>query len=281
MPVRGWTTIFRRLLSVLPEAVASRLLLGASKALERGGDLAFLYHEVSKHAPDYPGMELPYGERSDYWLSRGGPCVYLPRPKRFSGVDALEAIRLRRSRRSYSPDPLSLEDLATVLHHAVGVTGRAWWGGPKRAYPSAGALQPVEAYVAAGLVSGLDPGLYHYVPGSHCLEMLRGGDVRERLSWIALDQEHVAEAPAVIILTAVYPRTARKYGLRAYRYIHWDTGFAGENIYIAAEALGLATVAVGAFYDDELCSLLETDCDEEMPMLLFPLGRRVKAEKHQ
>ncbi len=273
----AWRHI-RELVARLPRQVAERLALGARKALERGGDLAFLYHEASKLAAGYLGAELPYTEREEYWLSRGGPCKGLPEPLKASGLDALEAIRLRRSRRSYSSEPLGLDELATVLYHAVGVTGTAWWGGPKRAYPSAGALQPVEAYVAAGNVEGLEPGLYHYHPGRHCLELLRRGDVRQRLSRIALGQEHVGEAPAVIILTAVYPRTAWKYGLRAYRYIHWDTGFAGENIYLAAEALGLATVAVGAFYDDELCRLLGTDCDEEIPMLLFPLGKRAAHE---
>ncbi len=268
----------RELVAALPRLVAERLALGARKALERGGDLAYLYHEASKLGPGYLGAELPYPERDEYWLTHGGPCTALPEPLKTSGLDALEAIRLRRSRRSYSREPLSLTELATVLYHAVGVTGTAWWGGPKRAYPSAGALQPVEAYVAAGRVEALKPGLYHYHPGRHCLELIRRGDPRRLLSRIALHQEHVEEAPAVIILTAVYPRTAWKYGLRAYRYIHWDAGFAGENIYIAAEALGLATVAVGAFYDDELCKLLEASCDEEIPMLLFPLGRRAPRE---
>ena len=76
----------------------------------------------------------------------------------------------------------------------------------------------------------------------------------------------------------MYPRTASKYGHRSYRYVHWDVSFAGENVYIAVEALGLATTAVGAFYDEDICRLLGIDCVIEIPMLIFPVGRRATVD---
>jgi len=158
-------------------------------------------------------------------------------------------IRSRRSRRRYSRKPLTLDEISTLLYYIVGITGRTLWGGPKRVYPSAGALQPVEAYLVALNIKDLSQGIYHYNPGEHVLERLKEGDYGKILEKIALDQEHVSEASANIILTIVYRRTASKYGLRAYKYALLDTGFAGQNIYLVAEALGLATVAVGAFYD--------------------------------
>ena len=95
-----------------------------------------------------------------------------------------------------------------------------------------------------------------------------------RLADICLEQEHVGEAPAAVILTTYYQRTASKYHARGYRYALLDTGAAMENLYIAAEALGLATVAVGAFYDRELCRLLGIDCYTEFPSIVMPVGRR-------
>ncbi|GAB6148761.1 SagB/ThcOx family dehydrogenase [Stetteria hydrogenophila] len=252
-----------------------RLFLEGLRVAEETGDPAWLYHFLAALQPGYYGGSTRYppppGEY--YKTLAGARVVELPEPRLESGVDALEAVRLRRSRRSYGGS-LSLQDLGDVLYYSVGVTGRAWWGGPKRAYPSAGALQPLEAYVAARSVEGLEPGVYHYNPGEHALELVAPGDYSERLAWASLGQEHVGEAPAVIALTAVLPRTASKYGYRSYRYTHIDAGHAGENIYIAAEALGLATVAVGAFYDFELCKLLGADCRLELPMLLYPIGPR-------
>ncbi|MCE4611516.1 MAG: SagB/ThcOx family dehydrogenase [Desulfurococcales archaeon] len=253
----------------------SRIATGLRVAIEKGGDVSMIYHIVSMLSPRGYYEDLPYPEPTEYYKTYStAPRIRLPEPLEASGMDLFEAIRSRRSRRRYSRGSLSLSEVSTLLYYSLGVTGRAWWGGPKRAYPSAGALQPLEGYLYADKVEGLDNGIYHYNPGEHSLELLRKGNYSEELQWIALDQEHVGNAAAVIIVTAVYRRTASKYSHRSYRYAHWDTGFAGQNIYLVAEALGLATTAVGAFYDEELCKLLELDCIEEFPMILFPIGRR-------
>ncbi|ABM80364.1 SagB/ThcOx family dehydrogenase [Hyperthermus butylicus] len=267
------------MLCKLLKILASRLSRAEQKLLERGlreaarkGDVAALYHYstligrtvyMEKPSPSWPGFFKEY--TGCQRLAR------LPPPVSTGGLDVLEAIRRRRSRRSYSPKPPSLEHVATLLYYAVGVTGwNAEW--PLRSYPSAGGLQPLEAYLVAGSVEDLESGIYHYNPRSHNLCMLRPGNYMTRLADISLGQEHVGEAPAAIILTAVYTRTASKYGARAYRYIHVDAGAAVQNVYLAAEALGLATVVVGAFHDEELCSFLGIDCYEEIPIAVMPFG---------
>ncbi len=263
------------LFNLIPPSEAERLVRGLREAVEANGDISRIYHSLSILEPGYYAGELRIRGSHDYYKEyMDSRSFKLPYPKEISHIDVLTAIRNRRSRRSYSSRPLSLEELSTILYYSIGITGRAWWGGPKRAYPSAGALQPMEGYVEVKNVTGLPKGLYHYNPGRHTLELLREGDYSRELGYISLDQEHVSRAPAVLILTAVYSRTASKYGHRSYRYVHWDTGFAGENVYLVAEAIGLATVAVGAFYDLELCKFLDIDCVTEMPMLLFPIGHR-------
>ncbi|MEB3862145.1 MAG: SagB/ThcOx family dehydrogenase [Desulfurococcales archaeon] len=264
-----------RLLRLLGKRGSRYLEEGIREAVEMGGDASRIYHRVGMLYRDYYGeVEPPPGDRGYYKEYPGAPLVRLPEPLESTGVDVLHAIRSRRSRRRYSREPLSLEEVSTILYHTVGITGKALWGGPKRAYPSSGALQPVEVYASIHRVDGVEPGIYHYNPRVHGLELLRPGDYSRTLASIALDQDHVSSAPLVMILTAVYSRTLQKYGQRSYRYVHWDTGFAGENVYLACEGLGLATVAVGAFYDEEICSLLGIDCRLEIPMLLFPIGRR-------
>lgn len=255
---------------------ASRILGAAWEAVERR-DPAWLYHRLSSLEPGYHGWEPTVRRERDYYKEYpGAKRIPLPRPPKGSGLDVLEAIRRRRSRRSYSRAPLSLVEVGTLLCYTLGVVGRAWWGGPKRAYPSAGALQPVEAYIVAGEggVEGLEAGVYHYNPGAHALELLAAGDYREALYRACLEQEHVLEAPVSVVLTVVYSRTTSYYGVRGYRYVLLDAGFAGENLYLAAEALGLATVAVGAFYDWDVCGILGIDCRWEFPLLVFPVGRR-------
>ena len=257
---------------------SSRPVKEACRKAEKTRDPAWLYHEFSTLDPELGEEEthypLPQGEH--YKTIPQAPRVRLPPPRETSGLDVLQAIRRRRSRREYSPRPLTLDEVSTLLHHAAGITGRAWWGGPKRPYPSSGALQPAEVYAIARKVYGVEPGLYHYNPGEHSLEQLSldVASLDQDLYEATLEQDHVVKAPLTLIVTAVVPRTARKYGWRTYRYIHWDVGFLGQNIYLTAEALGLATVAVGAFQDKLICRLLAIDCHTEIPMLIFPLGPR-------
>ncbi len=177
-----------------------------------------------------------------------------------------QAIATRRSQRSFAPQPLVLRDATGLLLAAQAVTGE---GPGQRAIPSAGALHPLEIYLVAGDVAGLEPGAYRYrIDGS--LERSAEGDLRARLMAAALDQPAVGSAPAAIVITADYPRTTNKYGERGERYVHMEAGHAAQNIYLAAAALGLGTVSVGAFDDRAVMRVL--DCPGA-PLLIMPVGR--------
>ena len=171
----------------------------------------------------------------------------------------------RRSVRSYDKRPLKQKEIAHLLWAAQGVT--ASWGG--RTAPSAGALYPLEVYIAVNGVEGLPAGVYSYEPKGHRLRQIRSGDVRDALSQAALGQRCVRDAPAIIVISAVYERTTRKYGPRGRRYVYMEVGYASQNVYLQCEALGLGTVAVGAFDDDKVKRILGEDPE---PLLLMPVG---------
>jgi len=169
--------------------------------------------------------------------------------------------------REYSAAPLPLAHAAQLAWAAQGVTD------PRglRAAPSAGALYPLELYLVAGEVEGLEAGVYRYMPARHALERSGGGDRRARLGRAALGQDWLAEAPAVFVIAAVYERTAVKYGSRAERYVDMEAGHAGQNLFLQAVALGLGTVVVGAFRDEEVAAVLELPAGVK-PLGLMPVG---------
>jgi SagB-type dehydrogenase family enzyme len=98
------------------------------------------------------------------------------------------------------------------------------------------------------------------------------GDLRKALAGAALDQYWVRSAPAVLVLAGVYERSETKYGQRARRYTHIETGHAAQNVYLQAEALGLGTVIVGAFEDAAVREVLGLPSDHA-PLALMPVGR--------
>ena len=152
-----------------------------------------------------------------------------------SGVKSVEeALFERRSIREYSPEAISLAELAQLLWSAQGVTGAE---GVKAA-PSAGALYPLEIYAVIAKVEGISEGIYKYHSATNSLERYAKGDVRKQLAEAALDQTCVKEAPLVLVIAAVYERITRKYNSRGIRYVHMEVGHAAENVYLQAGALG-------------------------------------------
>lgn len=195
-------------------------------------------------------------------------AITLPKPSYSSAVSVEEALIKRRSIRIYKNERLTLTEVSQLLWSAQGIT--ATWGG--RTAPSAGALYPMEIYLVAGEIEGLEAGVYRYSPKEHTITMQVEGDARQELSDAALGQEVIQEAPISLILSAVYERTTRKYGQRGIRYVHIEVGHVGQNIYLQAETLGLGTVMVGAFDDQKVKDILSLGKEE--PLGIMPVGRR-------
>jgi SagB-type dehydrogenase family enzyme len=175
-----------------------------------------------------------------------------------------EAIRLRRSVRSYRGERLSDDVLSQLLWSAQGVIGQG--ERPRRTAPSAGARYPLETYVATQDL------LARYRPSDHSLRILRRADVRADLERAALGQEFIQQAPAVIILTSVAKRIEDRYGKsRGARYIAMEAGHAAQNVLLQATALALASVPVGAFQDAQVGKILGL-YPGERAVYLLPVG---------
>lgn len=194
--------------------------------------------------------------------------VALP-PPHTTGTQTVEKLLAqRRSVRSFSPTVMSLAELGQLLWAAQGITDSQGL----RTAPSAGALYPLALYVVVGAVEDLAPGVYHYRPEAHELVGVADGDQRRSLARAALNQPWVEEGAVVVVFAAEFARTRAKYGERATRYVHMEVGHASENLFLQAEALGLATVVVGAFDDDAVAKAAHLPAGIR-PLNLMPVGR--------
>jgi SagB-type dehydrogenase family enzyme len=200
---------------------------------------------------------------------RSGGSIALPEPRVDGELSVEQALARRRSLRKFAHAPLPLSAVSQLLWAAQGITHPDGM----RTAPSAGALYPLEVYLVAGAVTGLEPGVYHYEPGRHRLVLGTEGDVRVGVARAALGQDWISEAPAILVLGAVYERTERKYRQRTARYVHIESGHAAQNVYLQAEALGLGTTIVGAFHDGDLTRVVGLS-GRVKPLVLLPVGRR-------
>ena len=188
----------------------------------------------------------------------------LPLPKTSGLLSVEEAIHKRRSVRSFTNKPLAEEQISQLLYAGQGITNP---DNGFRSSPSAGATYPLELYVFT------EKGIFKYIPDQHCLEVIQQQDLRSSLAKAALNQNFIKQAPAVFVITAVFKRTTQKYGSRGLKYVYMEAGHVAQNIHLQAIALNLNSVSTGAFYDEEVKSLLKCS-DNEIPIYIIPVGQR-------
>ncbi len=200
----------------------------------------------------------------------GSKIIKLPKPV-YHGITLEESIEKRRSVRNYSGKPLTLSQLSQLLFSAQGITGKLY-DQSLRTAPSAGALYPIEVYVIVNSVEGLTRGIYHYAVLNHSLELVKSGDFRKEITAVGLEQEMLGDADVTFVLSAIFDRVRHKYGERGFRYAYIEAGHISQNIYLQAVSLGLGSVSVGAFLDEEINKLIGIDGQTEAVIYLHAVG---------
>lgn len=202
--------------------------------------------------------------------------VPLPSPQtdgEFAGV-LLE----RRTWREFSSSPVPISKLATLLGLTWGIQEWAAVPGgrlPLKTSPSGGARHPIEAYVLALRVTGLQRGLYHYAADCHRLELLRSDMASRDVVGLLAGQRWYGSAAALVIMTAVFPRVWWKYQFsRAYRVVLADAGHICQTFCLVATWLGLAPFCTMAFADSRLEQALDVDGVTESPIYVAGVGSR-------
>jgi SagB-type dehydrogenase family enzyme len=194
--------------------------------------------------------------------------IKLPQPRYDGKVSIEQALLNRRSVRSYLSEPLTISEVSQLLWSAQGLTGLNRY----RTAPSAGALYPLEIYMTAGNVMDVDSGIYKYDPNSHEIVLTIPGDKRPELCRAGLSQGSIRSAPAVMIFCAVFERVTGSYGQRGIQYVYMEAGHAIQNASLQAISLGLGSVVIGAFNDNDVKHIVKLEPDEQ-PLLLLPVGK--------
>lgn len=205
--------------------------------------------------------------------------VELPRNWTLSEARITPLLQNRRSLRKYQKESIKLEELAFMLWASQGITAESG-NYTFRTAPSGGALYPVETYLSANMVEGLDPGLYHFDVGNFALGRLTHEESAKAVAAACLNQQFMAGSAVTFLWSAVIRRCMTKYGNRGMRYIFLDAGHICQNLLMAAEATGSGGCPIAAFYDDEVNGLLNLDPQEETVLYAAAVGKK-KAGKEQ
>ena len=185
--------------------------------------------------------------------------ISLPSPERQRDT-FFQTLHARRTQREFADAPVPLDSVAQLLHTTWGVQAYidtdCYGSLPLKTSPSGGARHPIEVYLMALRVKGLDRGLYHYdARTTRSSESLSGATSQMARAYCA-DQPYVARSAALFIMTGVFARTMWKYHHpRAYRVVLLDAGHLGQTFCLTATRLGLAPFSTAALKD----TLIEED----------------------
>lgn len=183
------------------------------------------------------------------------------------------AIKNRTSRRKYSDAPLSLEELSFLLWAVQGIR-KVYGPNGFRNVPSAGCRHSMETYIAVFNVAGLEKGIYRYLPLSHRIVLeFEVEDLEKNVSKAAFGQNFAGKSALTFIWTAIPHRMEWRYGPVSHKVIALDAGHMSENLYLACEAIGAGTCAIGAYDQDFADELLRVDGVDEFVILLAPVGK--------
>jgi SagB-type dehydrogenase family enzyme len=213
-------------------------------------------------------------ERADYSA--------LPTGATIAGAGLESTLRRRRTTRRFTREPVTWDQLSTILGYAFGIQGYQDGGPfgpvPVKASPAAGARHEAEAYVISPGSADIEPGVFHYDAEKHAVariaELPAGG-----VDDIVYHQPACTGAPIMIFSTVVLSRLSTKYRHpRAYRLWMYDIGHVGQTLALTATALGLGVFQTIAFRDTALAGLIGADPREEFPSYLFTIGHPAPAE---
>jgi SagB-type dehydrogenase family enzyme len=209
--------------------------------------------------------------------SEDAKLIELISPENFKigNTSFLDVVNRRVSRRKYTTEHLTLEELSFLLWCTQGVKQVIKSGhGVLRTVPSSGAKSPFETYLIINRVKDLEPGLYRYISFTHQLLFMKNiKDAEEKIGELAFDQKFVGKGAIIFCWVAIPYRTEWRYTILAHKFISVDLGHVSENLYLGCAAINLGTVAIGYYEQKKFDTLLELDGEEEFVVLIAPVGK--------
>lgn len=196
-------------------------------------------------------------------------------PKDFAfDVSLQEAIKHRRSRRKFTQEYLSLQELSFLLWATQGITDKNI--GVYRAVPSASARHPFETYLVIRRVADIKPGVYRYLPLDHKLCLVSDDEkqvAKISTSCFEMNAPQMKNAAVVFVWAAVPYRDEWSSGSHAYKLIALDAGHVCQNLYLAVEAIHAGTCAIAAYDQQAVDKIINVNGQDEFAIYLAPVGK--------
>ncbi len=179
---------------------------------------------------------------------------------------SLEQVIIRRgSTRKFSREPLSFQQLSTILYYStMGV--------------SADFLEPygsslINLYLIINAVDGLQPGSYFYNREQNMLDLLRAGRFRQTAGHLGLDQDLPADGSVAVFFMTDLEKVLTRFGNRGYRAAQLEASILGGKFYLSSYAQNLSATGL-TFYDDAVTEFFSPHAENKSVMFMVVVGKK-------
>jgi SagB-type dehydrogenase family enzyme len=216
-----------------------------------------------------PPLQKPYSQQAKLI------DLIAPKDLTVGTMPLIEVIRRRKSHRRFTKEALTLEELSFLLWATQGVR-RIIRGGTvtRRTVPSGGSRHPFETYLFINRVNGLEPGLYRYLALEHKLCFLEAdSNLAKTINHACVEQPFVGKGAVVFIWTVIPYRAEWRFSFVAHKMIALDAGHLCQNLYLASQAIGAGTCAIGEYVNDKMDAIVGADGKDEFVIYMAPVGK--------
>ncbi len=292
--IRRTLTKLRRYTLLLQKGSAQAKQEESLKVWRDWGEVARFFHFATKHAFRW-GRALNKQRYTRAFLKRhpqpaqlksyrAAHQVGLPRQAERPHSEFERVLLARRTHRRFAPGKISLEQISAILDLTWGIKGHLWWPGLGqlllKTSPSGGARHPLEVYLFALRVEGLQRGVYHYRADRHSLELIHGRAGEDRLVKLCAGQDWIRHCSALFVMTAVLPRVMWRYHFsRTYRVVLLEAGHFCQTFCLVATWLGLAPFCTAALVDPKIEQELDLDGATETVLYAAGVGKKLSLSR--
>ena len=178
----------------------------------------------------------------DLYAQESLRTIILPKPDTVGGKPLMQALKERRTSRSFSDTKITDQVLSNLLWAAFGVNRPDG----HRTAPSAMNWQEIDIYVATA------DGLFLFDAKTHSLKPLVEQDIRSQTG----GQDFVGQAPVNLVYVADLRRVNVMSTDETNLYTAADCGFIAQNVYLYCASEGLSVVVRGSINRQELANVM-------------------------
>jgi SagB-type dehydrogenase family enzyme len=236
---------------------------------------------AKRYLLNYPSNQ-PSRKKSSIIPYINFPLIRLYPPRKNINTTLTHALTQRKTTYTIKNEKLTISEISDLLHYSYSINNETESSSSRETYntsPSAGGIHPIEIFFNIPNErtdeNSINHGIYYYNPKLNELRHIINQNCNKRIFDMFMQPELASNSSVQIFIVANFSETTIKYGDRGYKFAILEAGHIAQNFNLVATALGLASINIGGYYEDEINELLGFDGVMQSVVYSILIGKEI------